>query len=120
MEAIDESVMAEALEYDAVVCLVTVRSSEVTLAGTRSARFAATVDVEESLHGECGETMEVAGHARNDQSPLEQGGRYVIAATPSARVAPALQLEGQARASGADAAQVVEVHRALIRRLLGQ
>jgi len=117
MNLIAEAVLAEVLEDDGRVCLVKVRSAEVTLAGTRSARFIARVDVETPIHGDCSEVRELAGYAANDVSPLQAGGSYIVAATPSARVAPALALEGQVAVSPAEEAAAIAAHAELIERL---
>lgn len=119
MNVIDEEVVTETLENDGLVCVVRVTRVEVNLAGTRSARFRAAADVLRPLHGECGAALEIAGYARDDQAPVEQGGTYVVAVTPSNRVAPALWLEGRAAVSGADVDAAAQAHLALIRRLQG-
>jgi hypothetical protein len=117
MNLIAQAVLAEVLEDDGRVCLVTVRSAEVTLAGTRSARFVARVDVETPIHGDCSELRELAGYAANDVSPLQAGESYIVAATPSARVAPALALEGQVAVAPGEKAAAIAAHAELIERL---
>lgn len=119
MNLIAESVLAEVLDNDGLVCVVTVRSATVTLAGTRSARFVADVDVVRAVHGDCGTRLEIRGYAANDTAPLSKGGTYVVAVTPSDAVNPAMALDGRVEIDPAEAAEAARAHAALIGRLGG-
>ena len=104
------------------IAVITVFSTEIELPGTRSQRTRITAKLVRTLHGTTGAdgaTVQLVRYSSGNDTILQPGKSYVVAALALPRWAPALELVDFVPVDPADAA-AVEANAAAVKKALAK